>query len=173
MDLGAVVGRIARCLSSRVGRLHKPTVTARQPLPASQQRAIRRPTFGYLKNGNFFFKIFNFLDESGDSKTFSFFLLKTQKYLEIYSVACTQRAILASRVKICLSFSRFALSQPIFMVEVSKCPSQKVKRGLGRAHFDPSSSKSAIGPTSRANQQPDRIPPVQSSRVAGNLPKFF
>jgi len=30
----------------------------------------QRPTFGYLKNGNFFFKIFNFLDDLGDSKTF-------------------------------------------------------------------------------------------------------
>ena len=31
--------------------------------------------------------------------------------------------------KIRLSFSRSALSQPIFMVEVSKCPSRKVKLG--------------------------------------------
>ena len=93
--------------------------------------------------------------------------------ISAYSVEAADTARPDSTTEIFLSFSRFALSQPIFMVEVSKCPSQKVKRGLGRAHFDPSSNKSAIGPTSRANQQPDRIPPVQSSRVAGNLPKFF
>ena len=65
------------------------------------------------------------------------------------SVEAADTARPDSTTEIFLSFSRFALSQPIFMVEVSKCPSQKVKRGLGRAHFDPSSSKSAIGPQSR------------------------
>ena len=31
--------------------------------------------------------------------------------------------------EICLSFSRFAISQPILMVEVSKCSSRKVRGG--------------------------------------------
>ena len=42
------------------------------------------------------------------------------------------------------------------MVEVSKYPCQKVKRGLGSAYFDRSSNKTAIGPQSRANG-PDEI----------------
>ena len=75
-------------------------------------------------------------------------------------------------LKICPSFSRFALSQPISMVEVSKCSSWKVRGGVPRPLFDRSSNKTAIGPQSRANG-PDEIPPVVPSRVAGNLSKFF
>ena len=51
--------------------------------------------------------------------------------------------------------SFFAISQPIFMVEVSKYPCQKVKRGLGSAYFDRSSNKTAIGPTIFADQPDD------------------
>ena len=71
--------------------------------------------------------------------------------ISAYSVEAANTARPDSTTEIFLSFSRFALSQPIFMVEMSKCPSRKVKRGLGRAYFDPSSNESAIGPTKRAN----------------------
>ena len=74
--------------------------------------------------------------------------------------------------EICLSFSRFAISQPILMVEVSKCSSRKVRGGGQPAYVDRSSNKTAIGPQSRANG-PDEIPPVVPSRVTGNLSKFF
>ena len=57
--------------------------------------------------------------------------------------------------EICLSFSRFAISQPILMVEVSKCSSRKVRGWPLSAYFDRSSNKTAIGPTIFADQPDD------------------